>query len=139
MLKRRWEHFEHGADIGVRGFGPTLAAAFEEAALALVAIVADPRHVAATLQIEIRCDAPDREILFLDWLNALIFEMATRRMLFARFSVHLDDRTLSASAAGEPVDIDRHSPAVELKGATFTELRVSPFSDGWMAQCIVDV
>jgi SHS2 domain-containing protein len=25
----RWEHFDHGADIGVRGFGPTPAAAFE--------------------------------------------------------------------------------------------------------------
>ena len=31
----RWEHFEHGADIGVRGIGPTPASAFEQAALPL--------------------------------------------------------------------------------------------------------
>jgi len=36
-MQARWEHFEHGADIGVRGFGPTLAAAFEQAALVAVA------------------------------------------------------------------------------------------------------
>lgn len=35
----RWEHFPHGADIGVRGFGPTMAAAFEQAALAMTAVV----------------------------------------------------------------------------------------------------
>ena len=37
----RWEHFSHGSDIGVRGFGHPLEEAFEQAALALTAIVAD--------------------------------------------------------------------------------------------------
>ena len=32
-----WEHFAHGSDIGVRGFGPSMEAAFEQAALALTA------------------------------------------------------------------------------------------------------
>src|SRR5512139_3851745 len=41
----RWEHFEHGADIGVRGFGASVAEAFEQAALALTAVIADPAGV----------------------------------------------------------------------------------------------
>jgi Archease protein family (MTH1598/TM1083) len=32
-----WEHFPHGADIGIRGWGSALAAAFEQAALAATA------------------------------------------------------------------------------------------------------
>ena len=40
------EHFEHGADVGVRGFGATPAEAFEGAALALFALLAeDPSRV----------------------------------------------------------------------------------------------
>jgi len=35
----RWEHFPHDADVGIRGFGPTAAAAFEQAACALTAAV----------------------------------------------------------------------------------------------------
>jgi len=35
MSEKRWEHFEHDADVGLRGVGPTLEAAFEEATRAL--------------------------------------------------------------------------------------------------------
>ena len=31
-MHNHWEHFDHGPDIGVRGFGATQAAAFEQAA-----------------------------------------------------------------------------------------------------------
>ncbi|MBT9613287.1 MAG: archease, partial [Burkholderiales bacterium] len=34
-----WEHFTHGADIGVRGFGNTPSEAFEQAALAMTAVI----------------------------------------------------------------------------------------------------
>jgi tRNA nucleotidyltransferase (CCA-adding enzyme) len=135
-----WEHFPHGADIGVRGIGATPAQAFAEAARALVAVVSDPAQIAATAAVEIRCAAPDDELLLADWLNALIYEMATRRMLFGRFDVRLADHALVATAWGEPVDVPRHRPAVEVKGATYTALSVVRRADGlWVAQCVVDV
>jgi len=140
MADRRWEHFRHGSDIGVRGRGPTREAAFEEAARALIAVITDPAHVRARETVSIHCSAPDDEILLVDWLNALVYEMATRDMLFGEFAVGIADGGLTGTAAGEAVDPARHSPAVEVKGATFTELRV--FSDSqarWVAQCVVDV
>jgi tRNA nucleotidyltransferase (CCA-adding enzyme) len=135
-----WEHFEHGADVGVRGFGLTKAAAFEQAALALVAVIADPSRVVVEETVSIACEAADDELLLAAWLNAVIFEMAVRRMLFARFHVDLLDRRLQATASGEPLSIERHEPAVEIKGATYTTLRVARTDDGgWMAQTVVDV
>jgi len=135
-----WEHFPHGADIGVRGIGATRGEAFEQAALALSAVIADPREVASATSVEIRCQAPDDELLLADWLNALIYEMATRDMLFGRFAVALDDHALAATAWGERVDRPRHRPAVEVKGATYTALSVAQRADGlWVAQCVVDV
>jgi len=136
----RWEHFRHEADIGVRGFGPTREAAFEQAALALTAVLTDPAGVAPRAPVRIACGAPDDALLFCDWLNALIYETATRHMLFGRFEVDIADGRLEATAWGEPVDIDRHRPAVEIKGATYTELDVRRLADGvWLAQCVVDV
>lgn len=68
------------------------------------------------------------------------YEMATRRMLFGRFAVHLTGSHLTAEAWGEPVEVARHQPAVEVKGATYTELRVRREADGcWTARCVVDV
>lgn len=136
---KSWEHFSHEADIGLRGWGDTLPEAFEQAAMALTAAVTDPATVAQEQEIHIGCLAPDVQLLLTDWLNALIYEMATRNMLFSRFEVLLDGNRLDARAWGEPVDAARHMPAVEVKGATYTELRVGRTPDGWLAQCVVDV
>jgi tRNA nucleotidyltransferase (CCA-adding enzyme) len=135
-----WEHFHHVADIGVRGSGPTLAAAFEQAALAMTAVIIDPAEVAETEAVEIAVSASDREMLLVEWLDALIYEMATRKMLFRRFRVEIHDHALRAEAWGEPIDVARHQPGVEIKGATLTELCVSQDNEGiWHAQCVVDV
>jgi SHS2 domain-containing protein len=135
-----FEHFPHDADIGVRGRGQTLAEAFGRAAQALTAVVTELDTVSERTSIEIRCEPADPETLLFDWLNTVIFEMATRRLLFARYEVTVDDEGLSARAFGEPVDVERHHPAVEVKGATMTALRVAHEADGeWLAQCVVDV
>ena len=135
-----WEHYEHGADIGVRGFGATMAAAFEQAALALTAVVADPRTVEASDTVDVSCEALDDELLLAEWLNAVIYEMDVRKMLFARFRVTIDGSRLAATAWGQKVDPARHHPAVEVKGATYTTLRVAQDEQGvWTAQTVVDV
>lgn len=135
-----WEHFHHEADIGVRGRGSSPAAAFEGAALALTAVIADPAGIRSETEVEITCEAPSLDVLLVDWLNGLIYEMTTRSMLFGGFAVQIDELRLTGKAMGEPVDRERHQPAVEPKGATFTELRVERDTEGqWVAQCIVDV
>jgi tRNA nucleotidyltransferase (CCA-adding enzyme) len=139
-MQARWEHFRHGADIGIRGLGATREAAFEQAALALTAVVTEPARVVPRTPVAIVCSAPDDAQLFCDWINALIYEMATRRFLFVRFETRIADGRLEATAWGETVDPARHRPAVEIKGATYTELDVRRLPDGvWLAQCVVDV
>jgi SHS2 domain-containing protein len=86
VTKAHWEHFPHNADIGMRGFGATAAEAFEQGACALTTVVSHA-EVKRLVAIEVRCEAPDLELLFVEWLNAIIYEMAVRDMLFGRFAV----------------------------------------------------
>lgn len=140
MSAMRWEHFPHEADMGIRGIGRTRDEAFEQAALAMTAVITDPAQVKAAEMVEITRQAPDDELLLVDWLNALVYEMATRKLLFSRFEVHVKDHVLTARAFGEPMDTAKHHMAVEIKGATYTALRVAQESNGeWVAQCVVDV
>jgi SHS2 domain-containing protein len=135
-----WEHFPHEADVGVRGRGESADVAFQQAALALTAVVTNPDLIRNEEQVEIACEAPSLDVLLVDWLNAVIYEMTTRSMLFGRFRVKINGLKLSAQAQGEHVDRQRHEPVVEPKGATFTELRVSRDDEAqWVAQCVVDV
>ncbi len=139
MTDRGWKHFPHEADLGICGWGPTPEAAFEEAGHALTAAITDGK-VCAAERVPISCSAANLELLFVEWLNAVIYEMAVRRMLFGRFEAHIDKHSLTGAIWGEPVDRTRHEPACEPKGATYTELEVGQDKSGrWLARCVVDV
>ncbi|HET7198786.1 MAG TPA: archease, partial [Burkholderiales bacterium] len=133
----RWEHYEHAAGLGVRGFGASKAEAFEQAGLALSAAVADLRTIGQFEAVAIDCAAPDDERLLAEWLNALAAQLATRRLLFGRFAVKIDGTRLHAQAWGEPIDPERHRPGREVKGATQATLRVARHGEGWVAQTVL--
>lgn len=149
MITPHWEHFEHQADMGIRGFGNSPDQAFEQAALAMSAIITDLSCIEQRQEVTLICEEDDLELLLVDWLNAVVYEMATRKMLFSRFKVSIDNGRLRGSAWGEAADVKRHQPAVEIKGATYTELAVKKMQDlnlpdrdsrdQWLAQCVVDV
>ena len=140
MLLARWEHYEHGADIGIHGMGGTQAIAFAQGALAMTAVITQTDTISPVTQEKIECEAPDVELLFVEWLNVLIYEMAVRKMLFSRFDVTLNLPHLQAIVWGENIDLQKHHPAVEVKGATYTTLRVYKDENAtWHAQTVVDV
>ena len=140
MSKTYWEHYSHPADMGIRGFGQTKEQAFGQAALALTAGITDLHTVEPKEAVEITCREQDDELLFVSWLNALIYEIATRQMLFSKFEIDIKHQQLQAKAWGEKIDLKRHNPAVEVKAATYADLKVKRNKIGeWMVQCIVDV
>ena len=61
VVNKHWEHFAHEADMGVRGFGVTREEAYEQGALALTAVVTDPKTVTDNEVVDINCEAPDEE------------------------------------------------------------------------------
>jgi SHS2 domain-containing protein len=120
--------------------GASPAEAFEQAALALIAVMSDPATVDPRDVVAVACEAPDLDLLFVEWLDRLIYEVATRRMLFGRFAVRIEGLRLTGQAWGEAIDPVRHPRVVEVKGATLTSLGVAQGADGrWTAQCVVDV
>ena len=135
-----WEHFEHEADIGLRAIAPTREALFELMGEALTAIITEPENVESVETVTVSCEAPDDALLLVDWLNALVFEMATRRMIFGEWNVALSGHKLDARVSGETIDRQRHQPVVETKGVTYTALAVEQDDEGnWRGQCVVDV
>jgi len=139
-MNARWEHFEHKADIGTRGCGDTPAEAFAQCALALTAAITDLDSVAPREPVTIACAAPELDALLLNFLDTLLLEMDLKKMLFSRFAVQISDGKRTATAWGEPVDVARHQPAVEVKAVTYHALAVRQQGDGsWLAQCVVDV
>lgn len=136
-----YETFDHGADVGIRGIGPTPEAAFEAAARALFSLMVDVERVEPREAMSIQVEAPDRELLLVEWLNHLLSLAHLKGVVFSRFQVGMnaEGTTLRAQAWGEPLDARRHLIHTEAKAATYTALRVESVQGQWIAQCVVDV
>jgi SHS2 domain-containing protein len=134
-----YETFEHEADIGIRGFGATVEESFENAAKALYSVMVNVNAVNPVHKRSLTVSAPDRELLLVEWLNALLALSDIERMVFSKFQVKIDGVSLLGDAWGESLDRVRHEPNVEVKGATLHLLSVREESGMFIAQCVVDV
>jgi SHS2 domain-containing protein len=134
----RWEHFAAGALIGVRGLGPSPAAAFAQAGLAVTAVVTDPARVRADSEVVVVCTARRLDELFFDWIDSVIATMDAQRMLFSRFDVRVVDGRIEAQLFGEALHHRRHAPVLELEAPSWSGLRVAHDPSGWSAECAVD-
>ena len=131
-------YFDHDADVGVIGRGATLEAAFEAAARATFAIMADPAQVRPAETVPVEFEEADVELALTRWLNLLITLAHERGIVFSRFRIERDGAHWRGTASGEPwrPALER---GVEVKGATLTMLEVKQGPAGWEARCVVDV
>jgi len=137
-----YELLEHEADIGIRGYGNTIEEAFENGARAMFSIMIDLETVESEKNVEIKCEAPDIEALFVEWLNELLTKKDLEEMSFSRFKVKIykdDTYKLEGTASGEKFDQKKHKAKLEVKGATYSGLKIGKKDEKIFIQCIVDV
>ncbi len=140
-MKPGFETFEHGADIGIRGIGQSLEEAFVNAAKALFSLmVLNLEEVNKEREVKLKAQGETLEELFLDWLNGLLAQAGMENLVLAEFSCEIKPGYyLEGAAWGERIDPHRHELGEEVKGATYTLLRVEKQGNLWVAQCVVDV
>jgi SHS2 domain-containing protein len=136
---KSFSYFEHDADVGIIGRGETLEEAFESAAAAAFAVMADPRSLRESVEVPLSFTEDDIELALVQWLNALLGAAHERGVVFRRFALSRDGSRWSGRAWGEPWrgDLER---GTEVKGATLTMLSVRHTGAArWEARCVIDV
>ncbi len=146
------EHFEHKADVGIRGVGKSLNEAFEECAIALTGIMIDSNSVMPKKSHVINLSGTDGGALLVSFLNELLFLKDTKKMIYSKFRVKIGKEsvvdaagntkevvTLKATIFGEKINHNKHKVKVDAKAATYSELFVGEKNGQFIAQCIVDV
>lgn len=139
-----FENFEHKADIGVRGYGKMIEEAFENGAKAMFFVAVNLDKVEPKEEVEIKCEAENLEELFVEWLNQLLAEAGVRNFVFCDFFVKEIKKEnfryrLIGGARGEEFNPEKHEPKVEVKAATYSELKVEKINDKYLVQTIVDI
>ncbi len=138
MSELSYYYFDHEADIGIVGQGKTLEEAFEQAARAVFAYMADLSKVNALQTIQIEFEETDQELALVEWLNKLIGESRQAGIILANFKLRHQGDYWRGEASGEPWQ-ESTPRGTEVKGATLTMLSVSQHPGFWQARCVVDV
>jgi len=140
---KNYELIEHTADIGIRVKAKDLKELFKNTALAMFEIMAEEkspvtRHQSPVKRITIKQKAQDLEELFVNWLNELLSLSSTKELIFSDFKINkLDKNNLEAEAEGE--DIKNYKVNMEVKAATYHQLKIEDKGDFWQAEVIFDV
>ena len=131
-------YFDHDADIGIIGRGRTMESAFESAAKAMFAIMAEELPEPLEIEVSFAFEEEDVEFALVRWLNYLLAHAQSRAVVLGRFELRHEGSLWRTKAWGVPwsKEIVR---GVEVKGATLTMLSVEERAGLWEARCIVDV
>ena len=135
-----FDYFEVAADVGIRGWGPTLEAAFRQTGLGLFALMAEPESVKEQEPREVRAQGDTREALLVNWLNDCLYLHDVEGFLARRIDlVVFEERRLHSILCGEEVDRTRHKLGTVVKAATYHQLAIRPTDGGWEIRVILDI
>ena len=136
----RFRILEHTADIGFEAFGGTLAEVFENSALALAHLIAEPVTVERREEVRLQVQGANPPDLLVNWLSEVLFQHDAERWLFHDFRVaSLDDHAVTGIAWGEKIDPARHQTNLMVKAITYHQLSLQQTAGGWRAQVYVDI
>lgn len=139
MKNKPYEFIEHTADICIRVKAKDLKELFTNTALAMFDIIAEEKSAKTNpKKIKIEQRADDLEELFVNWLNELLSLSAVNELIFYDFSIDkIGTDLLVAAVCGR--NVSDYKVNVEIKAATYHDLKIEESKDGWQAQIIFDV
>ncbi len=145
LMDQSYELIEHTADVGIRVKADDLKGLFKNAGLAMFEIVAEKKpatrtqgHKGTSRRIVIKQKAENLEELFVNWLNELLSLSSAKELIFSGFEIsEIDEKHLKAVVTA--LSSKNYRVNVEIKAATYHQLKIEKLSKGWQAEVIFDV
>ena len=123
---KRYEMFEHTADIGFKAYGQDLPEAFASAGEALFEIITGGIQIRPTTETNFSVESVDLEGLLVGFLSELLVKFEVEQLVLANFSVVLHGSTkLIVQAKGERFDEERHGHGHHVKGVSYHLMEIA--------------
>ena len=133
-----FEILEHTADVGIRSWGPSLAATFEQACWGLAEILGARATGTGGTEHVVGAKAGDREALLVDLLNELILLHETKEAAFTEIEIEdVSETELRANVTTLPIAGEAATTGV--KAATYHRLSLRETERGFEAEVYLDV
>ena len=138
-----YRFFDHTGDVGVALTGKTREALFASAALAFTDTITPLSGVEPRRPEEVALDAPELDLLLVDFLSELLYRFDTRGWLTRDAEVDVRERdggwALEGTLSGEKFDAERHPIKILIKAVTYHGLQVIEHDGEWRANLVFDI
>jgi SHS2 domain-containing protein len=138
-----YEFFDHTGDIAVSLRGPTLPQLFGAAATAFTDSITTIDRVEPKRPEEVDLDAPELDLLLVDFLSELLYRFDTRGWLTRYAELDLTEKdggwSLQGTLRGERLEPERHDVKLLVKGVTYHGLHVRRVAGEWTAKVVFDI
>jgi len=137
---KNYEVLEHTADIGIRVKSSSLDGLFKSAGLAITELSAKKQknQFPEKHKFVITQKANNVEELFVNWLNELLSLSSAEALIFEDIKINqINEQFVDAIATG--TDSRNYKTNIEIKAATYHQLKVQKVNSHWQAEVIFDV
>lgn len=133
-----FEELDHTADVLMRVSAATLEELFAESARALSFVMFGPVEGSAR-ERRITIESDDIAMLLHEFLSELLFLADVEAIAISGAEVHLGENRLEAMIKGVPFDPALHGSGTEVKGISFSGLRIIKEREGYVVDILFDV
>ncbi len=144
---KKFEVFEHTADIGLVAYGKNKKEVFLNAAKGMYEIIAGEnkipkKYFKENFYDKIKLEADNPEGLLFAWLNELLFIGESRLVILEKFKIKkLSDYQIEAEVEGTKINPPAVKIEKEVKAVTYHRLEIKKDEESglWRAQIIFDI
>jgi SHS2 domain-containing protein len=138
-----YQFLDHTGDIAVALRTRSLTELFSDAAAAFTQTVTELDKVEPKRPVEVDVDAPELDLLLVDFLSELLYRFDTRGWLtrYAETAITEKDGgwALAGTLLGETLDPRRHDVKVLIKAVTYHGLHIEQQHGLWTATVVFDI
>jgi len=127
------------ADVAIEATGKNLEEAFAEAALAMFEVQTNTKKVKPLVSKKVSIKSEDKKSLLFDWLSRLIYLRDVEKMFFSKFDVKINKLKLDAKIYGEKINRKKHEIKIEVKGVSYTQMKIEEKPNKCKIRVVLDV
>lgn len=142
MKDKRYIYLEHTADAKFQAFGSSLEKAFENAALAMLSIMAKTSRIKPKKEDKIRIKGKDLKALLYNWLEEILFILDSKNLFISKIkelkiSGKEGSYKLEATVLGDSAK--NYEITGEVKAVTYHEMLIKQEGKKFIVQVVVDL
>jgi len=147
MSEKQFIYLDHVADIRFIAYGETMETLFENAAKAMLTVIADIENIRSENKFNVELEAPDLENLMVDFLAELLFLFDAEETVIGNVTVNKVEKiagdfekySIIATVSGEPMNAAEQNFKTEVKAVTYSGIRVEKTEKGYETEVVLDL